>query len=244
MNSVVIGASAGLGRAIAEELAQQGHDLFLVATDARDLEAVASDLSIRYGRKVRFAAFDICMTSGEVLRSSCLAAIGKADCLFLVSGQSDLERDFEGLSEAEAARFMQVNFEAPVRIAMAFLPDLLQSDSGACVGIGSAAQVRPRTRNTVYASSKQGLEFFFGGLRQSSIGTRCRIQYYRIGYMATQMTFGRTSPIPAADPAQIARHIVRGLRKDKIGLYLPRWWAPLMLVYRFLPGFIFRRIKA
>ena len=39
LTSVVIGASAGLGRALAEELAAAGHNLFLVATDRRDLEA-------------------------------------------------------------------------------------------------------------------------------------------------------------------------------------------------------------
>jgi short-subunit dehydrogenase len=243
MKSVIIGASAGLGRALAEELARHGHDLFLVASDPRDLSAIRSDLRIRYSSRVEYHAGDIRALSGAELRSMCNSKIGKADCLFLVSGQSDLDRDFEKLSEDEITRLVEVNFSAPVRIATAFLPDLLESRNGALVGIGSVAQSRPRSKNTVYAASKSALEFFFSGLSQRLHGTKCRIQYYRVGYMKTGMTFGRRSMVPYAAPAKVARRIVQGLKKDGIGVYVPRWWGALMLAYKLLPGFIFRRLK-
>ena len=52
MNTLVIGASAGLGRAIAERLAADGHALYLIASDPRDIAALVSDLNIRFGVKV------------------------------------------------------------------------------------------------------------------------------------------------------------------------------------------------
>src|SRR3989344_470068 len=244
LRSVVIGGSAGLGRALAEELAAAGHDLFLVATDRRDLEALAADLKIRFKRRVAIHAADIREIPAAALRESCVSQLGKHDCLFLVSGQSDPERDFEGLSENDVDRLIQVNFAAPVRIALAFLPDLIQSRNCACVGIGTVAQARARARNTVYAASKQALEFFFEGLHQKLTWTSCRIQYYRVGFMNTQMTFGRESILPYADPSYVAKKIVAGLDRDRIGTYLPWWWAVVMTVYRFLPWSIFRKLRS
>ena len=59
MIAIVVGASAGLGRALAEELAATGHDLVVVSSDARDLEALASDLRIRHGVRVVTVPFDL-----------------------------------------------------------------------------------------------------------------------------------------------------------------------------------------
>jgi short-subunit dehydrogenase len=243
LRSVVIGASAGLGRALAEELAKAGHDLFLVAKDTRDLEALSADLHIRYKRNIGIHPVDITEVPASILVESCVSQIGDPDCLFLVSGQSDLERDFQELSENEAERLADVNFTAPVRIALAFLPYLTKSKNAALVGIGTVAQSRPRAQNTVYAASKHGLEFFFGGLLQKLTWSSCRVQFYRVGFMATQMTFGRKSVVPNTDPAYVARKIVAGLRRDRIGIYLPRWWGLIMMIYRLMPWFIFRKFK-
>ena len=57
--AIVVGASAGLGRALAGELAAAGHDLVVVSSDARDLEALASDLRIRHGVRVVTAPSDL-----------------------------------------------------------------------------------------------------------------------------------------------------------------------------------------
>ena len=56
MTTVVVGASSGLGRALAEELARTGHELLLVASDPRDLSAIAADLGLRHAAKVHTLA--------------------------------------------------------------------------------------------------------------------------------------------------------------------------------------------
>lgn len=241
---MIIGASAGLGRALAEELARRGHDLVLVASDARDLDPLAADLRIRHGRRVAALALDLASTSAAELRAEALRELGGGiDALLLVSGASDLMRDYAALDEGDVSRLIAVNFEAPTRIALAFLPDLLMSPRGSLVGIGTVAQVRPRGSNTVYAASKQAFEFVIGGIRQRTSGTSLRVQFYRCGFMATQLTFGQTGIIPRVDPARLAPIIADGLRGDFIGRHLPRWWAAIMLVYRCLPWFVFKRMK-
>ncbi|MBN8483018.1 MAG: SDR family NAD(P)-dependent oxidoreductase, partial [Xanthomonadales bacterium] len=59
MTAIVIGASSGLGRALAVELARRGRPLLLVASDARDLDALACDLGLRFGVAVGTLALDL-----------------------------------------------------------------------------------------------------------------------------------------------------------------------------------------
>src|SRR5881296_2453068 len=59
MTYVIVGASAGVGRALAVRFASAGHDLILVSPDERDLSATRGDLTIRYGVKVRSVAADV-----------------------------------------------------------------------------------------------------------------------------------------------------------------------------------------
>ena len=63
MTTVVVGASSGLGRALAEELARTGHELLLVASDPRDLSAIAADLGLRHAAKVHTLALDLAATA-------------------------------------------------------------------------------------------------------------------------------------------------------------------------------------
>ncbi len=58
-HSIIIGASAGLGRALAEELAARGHSLYLISSDIEDLQPLAQDLRIRFNIKVFVSSVDL-----------------------------------------------------------------------------------------------------------------------------------------------------------------------------------------
>ena len=57
--SIVIGASAGLGRELTKLLALRNHQLFLVASDVRDLEPLAKDLNFQFGSQVDFLEINL-----------------------------------------------------------------------------------------------------------------------------------------------------------------------------------------
>src|SRR4051812_30629719 len=59
MNCLVVGASAGLGRALCEALAVRGHSILMVASDLRDLQAEAANLTLLYGIRVETVAVSI-----------------------------------------------------------------------------------------------------------------------------------------------------------------------------------------
>ncbi len=242
LKSLVVGASAGLGRAVAEALAEAGHDLFLVASDRRDLDPVARDLSLRFGRSVHWLEVDLLALDLDALRSRVAETLGRVDNLFLLAGQAFMAEDGEPLPDAKAERLVEVNLTAPLRIANAFLAEMM-AGGGNMVGAGSVAAVRGRSNNMVYGAAKRGLESYFEALRHRLGATGCRIQFYRLGYLRTRMTAGQKLPFPAMTPEAAAAAMVANLGKDLGTVYLPAWWAVIMGIIAALPWPVFRRLK-
>lgn len=242
MKSLIIGASAGLGRALSEKLAAKGHSLFIVASDERDINAIKSDLSFRYKITIDGCGINLSNFSPQDLYDNVKSSIGEIDNLFLIAGVSYLEKDFEQLSLGQIGQIINVNFSSCIKIAAIFLKDLLKSPGGNFVGIGSVAAARARNRNTTYAACKRGLEFFFSGLRHLTVNTNLKIQFYRVGFLDTQLSFEQKSLIPKASPASAAEKIYNNLGKDIEMRYLPWWWGAVMFVYKMIPWFLYKRM--
>ena len=239
--SCVIGASAGLGRAVAEALAARGNDVFLVASDARDLEALAQDLRLRHNVSTGFVAVDLARCDVAALRSSMLAALGPPDNLLLLAGAYSQE-DTPGSPQAAPRPLIDVNFAAPVEIASMFLPDLKSRSGANIVLAGSVVTIRARRRAAAYGAAKAGLEFYADALRHALADTPCRVQFYRLGYIETMMTFGQNLRLPAKKPEWWAHRIVHGLGRD-VHLRHPSFaWALAALVLPLVPWFIYRRL--
>jgi hypothetical protein len=66
---------------------------------------------------------------------------------------------------------------------------------------------------------------------------------YELGFMATNLTYGMKLPLPAADPHAVARTIVSRLDSGSSRRHLPRWWALVALLVRWLPWPMYRRMK-
>ncbi|MBF0143153.1 MAG: SDR family NAD(P)-dependent oxidoreductase [Magnetococcales bacterium] len=243
MSALIVGASAGLGRALAESLARGGHDLYLLASDDRDLEPLAQDLSLRYGIRIHYEAMDLMNTELVGLRERVLAALPDLDNLLLIAGYSDA-RAVGPLADADCLRLMTINFVAGVRLINLFLGHLMARQGGNIVGAGSVAAARGRSNNAVYAASKRGLEFYFETLRHFLALSKspCRVQWYRLGYMQTRMTFGQKLMFKSIAPEVAAAAITQNLGKDIPLRYLPRWWFIIMTIIRSLPWPIFRRL--
>lgn len=242
MKSLVIGASAGLGRAIAGDLAARGHDLFLVASTEEDLEAVAADLSVRFDVKAHYCAMDLMDADPEALRDAVSQAFGAApDNLFYVAGISTQD-DRGAIADDLAVRLMTVNFTAGVRIVNCFLDSMAGNPAANIVGMGSVAACRGRRSNSVYGAAKSGLDFYFETVRHHMAPHACQVQFYRLGYLHTRMTMGQKLPFPAMQPENAARKICDNLGKDLGAVHLPRWWFGITSLLRLLPWAVFRKL--
>lgn len=240
--ALVVGASSGLGRALATELARRGHALLLVASDARDLEAIAADLALRHGVGVRALALDLAREPDPGARiAAALDGLPPLAALLLPVGTSREDDDF-GVDAAEIGRLLAINLHSPLAIVHALLPRLLET-RGTLVLFGSIAAVRGRGRNVVYAAAKRALVSLYESLRQRYRPEELRVQLYQLGFLATNLTHGRRLPIAAADPGRIAKTVVDRLGRGSACRYLPRKFALVAWIVRALPWRLYRRMQ-
>lgn len=244
MTAVVVGASAGLGRALAERLAAAGRDLVLVSSDPRDLDALAADLRIRYSVRVKSVALDLGRAAPllEPLERA-VAELGELDALLLPAGWT-AETDGITLDRLVAERLVHTNFLSIAAIVSALLPQLRERERASVTGFGSIAAVRGRGANVVYAASKRALAVYFEGLRHVCAGTRVRVAFFVLGYLDTSLAFGRPTPLPRADPGRLAARVVRGLGRSQGVMYHPRAWRLVAAALPLVPFALFRRLKA
>lgn len=238
---IVLGASSGLGRALAEELAAGGRSLLLAARDERDLLALAADLRIRYGVEVRVCVVDA--ASAETATALAHAAGDEViDGLLLPIG-ANRDDDRADLLVPAAEDLVAVNFLSIVRTIRVFLPRLLDHGKGSIVGFGSVAAVRGRTHNALYAASKAALQRFFESLRHAVERRGILVQFYVLGYLDTNLAFGRKLLFPKADPRTVASVVVRNLGQRGGTWYLPRFWKVVAMLVRLLPWPLFKRLQ-
>jgi short-subunit dehydrogenase len=242
VTTLIVGASSGLGRALSAELASRGHELLLVASDVRDLDAIAADLALRHGVRVHVLALDLAHEADPGARlSQALDRLPQLDARLLPIGLSRHDDDFR-LDAAHVGQLLAINLHAPLAIIHALLPRLLGT-RGVIVLFGSISAVRGRGRNVAYAAAKRGLESLQESLRQRHPSRQLRVQLYRLGFLATNLTHGIRLPAPAADPARIARIVAARLQRGSARWYLPRRFALIALLVRSLPWPLYRRMR-
>jgi short-subunit dehydrogenase len=240
MRSLVIGATRGLGRSLAELLAKNHHDLFLVSSKERDLAPLAADLASRYGVRAFYLACDLAAPDPAALHAEVKARLGGIENLFYIAGLS--LRDAPPVTDELALRLVNVNLTSAVRLVNLFFAELAGTPGANIVGIGSVAAARGRRINSVYGAAKRGLEGYFEALRHRLAGQACKVQFYRAGYLKTDKTAEQKRFLPALEPDAAASVIVANLGKDLGAVYLPRWWGAVTTILRLLPWAAFKRL--
>ncbi|MEE8606054.1 MAG: SDR family NAD(P)-dependent oxidoreductase [Nitrospiraceae bacterium] len=241
--AVVVGASSGVGRALAVELARQGHDMVLAARDKRDLEALAAHLKIRWQVSVHSYPLDLSVAELDAAAfvRACVDRLGGVDLLFVTAGRVDPRDD--GLAESSIiGGLITVNYLNVVHLISQFGKAFVARGKGNIVAFSSVAASAPRRRNAIYASAKAGLEVYCKGLRHYLRDSGVTVQVYVLGYVDTAMSFGRQLLLPAVPPARVAAYVVRNLNKDRGVVYYPRFWYLVTLVLRSLPWFVYKRL--
>jgi NAD(P)-dependent dehydrogenase (short-subunit alcohol dehydrogenase family) len=138
--ALVTGASRGIGRAIALELAQQGCDLLLTGRDQAMLRDVAESIR-KLGRNVDIHAADLRLDGApRALADWAASRFGRLDILINNAGASR-RGDFFKQTEADWEKGFALKFFAQVRLCRALWPTL-KASAGSVIAIGGIGAAR------------------------------------------------------------------------------------------------------
>jgi short-subunit dehydrogenase len=243
MRYVIIGASAGLGRALAARLAAEKHDLVLMGRDQRDLDAIAADLSLRFGIETKVLAGDLGQPEALSERLSAVLTAWTPIHGFLFSIGTASDEDTLDLPQKQIREIVNVNFLSVVAMINLALPYLMGEGCGVIVGFGSIAAARGRSYNIAYSAAKRALEAYFESLRHALSERAIRVQFYIVGFLDTNMAYGLRTPLPKAAPERLADKVVCQLGRDFGARYFPVWWQPICAALRVAPWWLMRRLS-
>jgi short-subunit dehydrogenase len=243
-SAVIVGASSGVGRALAAALAERKWTLVLCARDLRDLTAVAADLNVRWNVSCFPITVDLasCDFNAEQFCENCSRVAGDTDAVFYTAGAVD-DHDDGSAGEDTARRLIEVNYVNAVKTLGAFARVFESRGHGTLVGFSSIAAAAPRRQNVVYASAKAGLEVYLTALRHRFADSPVLVQGYALGYVDTAMAYGKKLLLSPVSAESVAHEVIRNLNHD-IGIkYYPGYWRLIILVLRLLPWFIYKRLR-
>lgn len=241
---VILGATKGMGRALARLLAERGDEIFLLGRDEADLAASAADLAAR-GGKGRAIGTAVCDLERPETFAPALdaaeATLPGFDTVVVTAGlfatQAALEADTD-----LARRVLDVDFTATVVFCEHARKRLLARGGGTLCVFSSVAGDRGRKPVALYGAAKAGLSRYLEALdhtwRDKGLKTVC----VKPGFVRTGMTAGLPAPPFAGEPEGVAKVVARAIDRGKPVVYAPPMWGLVMLVIKLLPRFVMRKI--
>jgi NADP-dependent 3-hydroxy acid dehydrogenase YdfG len=174
---VVTGATSGIGRATVARLCTDGHTVHAVGRRRRLLEDIARTTG------ARAVVADVRDTDAIIAQMGPAAVDVIVNNAGILSGRAPFHR----IDPAEIDSMIDVNLKAPMHLARAFLPGMIERRRGHLVFVGSSGGRAPFPGMSVYGSSKAGLSMFCDDLRCDLLGTSVRVTEVVPGRVQTEL---------------------------------------------------------
>jgi len=223
---LITGGCAGIGRALAERMAQAGARLVILDLEQNALDGLAQHLSDHHNAEVLGLRCDV--SDPDAVQQTMALVVerfGGIDVLINNAGITHRSR-VEETSLAVFERIMAVNFYGALHCTQAALPSLV-ARRGQIIVLSSLSQYAPVPERGAYNASKHALHGLFETLRGELDGTGVNVMLVCPGYTATDLRKnvlvgdGSTAPQPVlasgrvASPQDVAEAIYQGALKRR-----------------------------
>ncbi|HSN09823.1 MAG TPA: SDR family oxidoreductase [Hanamia sp.] len=221
--ALITGASKGIGKAIAEELALKGFNILLIARSENLLRENTEEIKKKFKVECEYLAADLAdPASVQSVFNWCNennypVSILVNNAGFGIAGPFDQSVPTENLD------MMQVNMITPVLLCQAFIPLLRQQPKAYILNVGSTTAYHAIPLMALYAASKVFILRFSRGLHEELKGTNISVTCVCPGTTDTDFSYQarvnpkaiKTGEKVSMTPAAVARISVKGMMKKK-----------------------------
>lgn len=242
--AIVVGASSGIGEAIALRLAAQGAHVALVARRQAELERVAG--AIRAAGKGSCSIHVHDVARGEEaapLFDAIRKEMGGCDGLIYAAGVMHKVEESEWSFEKDR-QMVEVNLLGAMAWMNPAAAHFEAQRRGTILGISSIAGVRGRRGNPGYCTSKAALTTYLEALRNRASRYGVNVVTVKPGFVDTSMTKGMKGLfwlVSADEAARMALSVAE--TGDSAESFVPARWATVAAVVKTLPSAVFRRMN-
>jgi len=251
--AIITGASKGIGKAFAGELASKGYNLLLIARTESLLKNLADELSAKHNVNVSYLALDL------TLQTSIQKIIEKVEHeeipiqILINNAGYALWGNFADMDLAEQEKMMFVNMNLMVHLSHSLLPYLQKNKKSYLLNVASSSAYQAVPTLAIYCASKAFVLQFTRSLRHEIKGTGVRVSCLSPGPTETEFmdAAGMTTPKMKKQaakfnmsPAEVASIGIKGLMNDKAEI-IPGFLNVLQAkLVNFVPKIITENIAA
>lgn len=232
----VIGASEGLGRAIALELAAAGAEVIASARNADQLTALVDEVP-------GISPLPMDVTDDASVAAASATVDGPYGMIYAAGAYEPMNA--RNWRPGAAETMADVNFLGALRVLSRLVPGLVAGGEGRIVLIGSLAGFRGLPGAIGYGASKAALMHLAENLRTDLRATGVQVQRVNPGFIRTRLTAQNTFAMPQImEPEEAADRVMRAIRKGRFSTSFPAPFAWIFTLGRYLPLSVFQTLFA
>lgn len=234
----LVGASEGLGEALAKKLSAEGAELILSARNRERLEEVADALPGR----ARAVTVDV---SDETSVKAAAEEVGEIDGMVYLAGVY-WPMPATDWNVEHGIKMADINFTGAFRVLGHVVPAMVERDHGHIVLTGSLSGFRGLPGAVGYAPSKAGVMALAQSMRADLWRTGVRVQLANPGFIKTRLTDKNEFRMPfLMTPEQAADEMITLMRDEAaFDRHFPAAFSWVFRLSRFLPNWAYYRLFA
>jgi short-subunit dehydrogenase len=232
---MVTGASSGIGRGVAVELARRGARLGLVARRIQTLQEIVSEIESFGGQALALPGDVQDADAVRVAADRFREKFGGIDVLIANAGIATTT-DAAVLRAGEVADVINVNVIGAANSVAAVVPEMVAKGRGQLVVISSLAAYRGLPKSAAYCASKAAVSAFFESLRLDLQPRGIDVTIIHPGFIKTALTAGRHAQMPFLMELDFAvKKILQAIEKKKKSYAFPWQLASIVRAGMIMP---------
>lgn len=231
----LIGASEGLGRALAHKLSAMGVELIVSARSEDRLKDLVAELPGK-------ASYTVVDATDPISVRLAAKEIGDIDGMVYLAGVY-WPMALKDWNAANAELTAEINYGGAMRAVGAVLPDMVARNAGHIVLTGSLSGFRGLPEAAAYGSSKAAVMHLAESLYADLRGTGVKVQLANPGFIKTRLTDKNDFKMPfIMEPEEAATAMIELMMSERFKRSFPGFFGSLFRVSQFLPDFLYYRL--